>query len=1105
MKQIFLILALSIINTYFSFSQTIINGGNVSGTWAKSGSPYLVSGEITIPVDQILTIEKGVRVEFQGHYKFIVQGRLVAIGNRSDSIVFTSKDNSTRWGGLRFYNIPLTNDSSKVVYCVVENGFASSGLLPNQYSSDDTGGGIFIQNSKLLISNSDIRNNQAYLGGGIYCDNRSLILNTLIRNNYADLGGGVCINDYRETNIIGCIITDNSGKRVGGIYIGLGNSLIMNNTICYNISNDTFRGSVTVNGWSKLVNNIIYYNTPAHISSDGSNPDFISCDIEGGIQAIHTQFPSVDGFFTGVFRNIIVEPPLFVNRETRDYRLASSPCINSGNDSIWWSNYKSDINGNPRIFNDQKARIDIGACEYQGVTPNRAPYVRKTEEKYFLKSQKSNLAINFFDPDSADILTFKISSGDQHVTATILNVNDSSVLTEINPEENWTGECYVIMEINDNSNSPNSINTDSIKIYISNRFKGEINTDMIFQDTVKVIGNIHIAKSGNLLIKAGSFIEFQDAYKFQVLGKLNILGTDQNKVILNALDTSVYYSYEIRFEHGWDGIQFIGIDGKDTLFINNCLIKNTGRGLHSVSSTGDGGTISITDSKNIYFNDCSFENNYAYTSERNSGIFAKNSKNIHIKNCSFTTGVTFETYGTYIHSMYSDLNIEKCNFNDIFTYRYFNNQCIYSVNSNTTIKDSYFSDNQSVYLISSYGGNLTIENTIFHNNSGSCIQNFTSGALIRNNIFTGNKSIPITARATLYVVGNLIAYNGKKAVTGNLYGGAINLEGASGLIANNTLVDNFPDNYNNVIYIIGSPTVTNNIVWGKDNLKIGWFNGVDHEVPDPIIKNNLIKGGYYDKTYVNYDFDPSFRLNDSLDFQLLNTSNCINMGLHDTTGLFLTKYDLSGNQRVDPYHQIVDLGAYEYQGADVINYPPESFLIDYPLNNRTTTYKAGKLEISSTPATDPDNAVLMKSYHITGINLDTLIFSGNTDKIYLDSSKMQLSTWYTIQAEVSDGITTTPAQNPVIFKTPAVTGMDYDMQSKFKVYPVPAGDNIYIDYDPYFRGTRTIISYEGKVIETKNIINEIKETIDISKYKSGIYLVKISNSTVTLKLIFIKF
>jgi hypothetical protein len=68
-----------------------------------------------------------------------------------------------------------------------------------------------------------------------------------------------------------------------------------------------------------------------------------------------------------------------------------------------------------------------------------------------------------------------------------------------------------------------------------------------------------------------------------------------------------------------------------------------------------------------------------------------------------------------------------------------------------------------------------------------------------------------------------------------------------------------------------------------------------------------------------------------------------------------------------------------------------------------------------------------------------------------------------IQAEVSDGITSTPAQNPVIFKTPAVTGIDYDMQSKFKVYPVPAGDNINIDYDPDFRGTITIISYEGSL------------------------------------------
>lgn len=55
-------------------AQTSVPAGNVSGTWSLAGSPYKVQGHVLVPDDLTLTIEPGVTVEFQGHYKLFVNG-----------------------------------------------------------------------------------------------------------------------------------------------------------------------------------------------------------------------------------------------------------------------------------------------------------------------------------------------------------------------------------------------------------------------------------------------------------------------------------------------------------------------------------------------------------------------------------------------------------------------------------------------------------------------------------------------------------------------------------------------------------------------------------------------------------------------------------------------------------------------------------------------------------------------------------------------------------------------------------------------------------------------------------------------------------------------
>jgi len=87
-----LILILLLSTTNFGADSTIVEGGNVSGLWTAGDSPYLIFGNITIPVDSTLIIEPGVTVEFQGHYALEVQGRLLAVGTENDTINITVND-----------------------------------------------------------------------------------------------------------------------------------------------------------------------------------------------------------------------------------------------------------------------------------------------------------------------------------------------------------------------------------------------------------------------------------------------------------------------------------------------------------------------------------------------------------------------------------------------------------------------------------------------------------------------------------------------------------------------------------------------------------------------------------------------------------------------------------------------------------------------------------------------------------------------------------------------------------------------------------------------------------------------------------------------------
>lgn len=281
MKKFMYVFILFLSYTFLS-SQTTIPAGDISGNWLTNGSPYLIEGEITIPDGETLTIDPGVIVEFQGHYKLNVQGQILAIGTELDSIRFTVADTTgyynyshIGWHGIRFDNTPATNDSSKFNYCHFEYAKAVGPEL------EDWLGGVFYFKyfGKVQISYSTLYYNYAASGAaGIYCSYYSspLIEHNNISHNYAGdenpgSGWGCGISLYRHSspNIRNNIISNNIAYGAIGININCSSPIIRNNIISNNQGLDTGGILVTSSPLYRaspiIINNLIFGNQVAYM------------------------------------------------------------------------------------------------------------------------------------------------------------------------------------------------------------------------------------------------------------------------------------------------------------------------------------------------------------------------------------------------------------------------------------------------------------------------------------------------------------------------------------------------------------------------------------------------------------------------------------------------------------------------------------------------------------------------------------------------------------------------------------------------------------------------------------------------------------------------
>jgi parallel beta-helix repeat protein len=92
----------------------------VDTTWTRSNSPYIVLDNVSVENGVTLTIEPGVVVEFKDITSLTVNGTLIAEGNQTNMITFTSNNSNPQPGDWDWINFNEASDASSIRYCRIE-------------------------------------------------------------------------------------------------------------------------------------------------------------------------------------------------------------------------------------------------------------------------------------------------------------------------------------------------------------------------------------------------------------------------------------------------------------------------------------------------------------------------------------------------------------------------------------------------------------------------------------------------------------------------------------------------------------------------------------------------------------------------------------------------------------------------------------------------------------------------------------------------------------------------------------------------------------------------------------------------------------------------
>ncbi len=339
---------------------TIRNG---AGTSSSSGS--LLGGGLYCPASPIIsnnmiTGNGGISAVYCSPSWAVINNNVIS-GNTGCGITCTGSPvisdntiaNNTRSGIDSSGQVLISNNTISGHSFSGINATGSAMILSNTITGNSSGGpfsggGITTTDSP-TIANNTIRGNIATYsgvgggGGGIYCNSGEPVIvnNTIAANNatYGTGGGGICCGNGSSPRILNNTIVENVALDGGGIWCGsyASTPVISNNIMAFNSS-----GIYKVSGTPILRNNCLY------------NPG--SYDYSG---------------LGGGTGDLLADPLMLAAHYGQVHLMAGSPCIDGGDDGAVQAG-QTDMDGEPRR---QGAHVDIGADEYNGMTPPFAPTI----------------------------------------------------------------------------------------------------------------------------------------------------------------------------------------------------------------------------------------------------------------------------------------------------------------------------------------------------------------------------------------------------------------------------------------------------------------------------------------------------------------------------------------------------------------------------------------------------------------------------------------------------------------------------------------------------------------------------------------------------------
>ncbi|MCG6190685.1 GLUG motif-containing protein, partial [Maribellus maritimus] len=401
-------------------------GGAANGkSWINAFTSLTIALTYVVPGDTIWVAEGTYSPDGTATYRnFSLSDGITLLGG------FEGTETVPKQRDWDEHQVILTGGTRSVVYmnnisaCTIDGFTIRSGV--NNYSNDYGGGGIYKYNGSgtFIIRNCTFKENTAEQGGAVcqyntrrrditatkmVLENCIFIQNSTTTTSYKYYGGAVAnISEYSDSAKMvmrNCLFTENKAYKASAVYsIGSNSNLKIINSTFYN----NFSGNSTLDSYNTtIINSIFYANSFSSTSGrdiykNNSNEFSVSySNIEGsgGSDNWDSDYGTDDG-------NNIDKDPFWTDADNDDLNPTKySWCVDTGTPDTTGLNLpETDLKGNPRIYQGNSLRVDMGAYECQN-DRNYAPYP-PANNVTFSESTDSTMRISWSPGEGDQFLVF---------------------------------------------------------------------------------------------------------------------------------------------------------------------------------------------------------------------------------------------------------------------------------------------------------------------------------------------------------------------------------------------------------------------------------------------------------------------------------------------------------------------------------------------------------------------------------------------------------------------------------------------------------------------------------------------------------------------------